>query len=201
MSLHLLIGAAYGLKDYQVASPDWMKDVRFDISAKMPAGATTSQAPAMLRTLLEERFQLTSHREQRELPVYALIVAKNGPKLQEVITPDRGLRLEPQRGNDKLTGQASMGLVATILSLQLDRPVIDMTGLHAVYRFDVSWAPGDNEKNYAPNEATGIPQGALPAAPSIFTALEETLGIKLDSRKAPTDVLVIDHAERNPTAN
>src|SRR5882724_1583132 len=190
-NLLTFIEEAYGLKQYQIKGPEWLKSERFDIVATA-SHVTRSQLGLMLQTLLKERFKLEAHRESKVLPVYALVKGKNGPKIQPVKAEgDSGV----WNGVGKLTAKKlSMAHFAEALSGQMDRPVLDMTGSEGVFDFTLEYtsqntqplANRDGETAVAPDFGSG---------PSIFTALQQQLGLKLESRKAPVEILVIDHAE------
>ena len=147
-----------------------------------------------LQSLLAERFKLSLHRETREQPLYALVVGKSGTKFQRANGNFGGLRI----GRTQLTGSgATLEMLTTALANQLGRPVLDRTGLEGTFDFKLEWA--------AQAGASPLPGGdALPPAdangPSIFTALQEQLGLKLESTKGSVEVLVIDHVER-PSEN
>ncbi len=137
----------------------------------------------MLQTLLAERFKLTIHRETKEIPIYALVAAKNGPRLQEAKDKDKIGSMSIGRG--MLRGQTTLADLARYLSSSADRPVMDRTGLTAGFEINLQWSPDTSP------EASG---------PSLFTAVQEQLGLKLESSKGPVELLVIDHAER-PSGN
>jgi uncharacterized protein (TIGR03435 family) len=228
---------AYQVKDYQVTGPEWIAQERYSIAAKLPAGASRSQIPDMLKTLLTERFQIKMHHESKEFPVYALIVAKSGAKMKEApqdsgdadsgpsaATPavnvnvsggPGGVRIDRGRGSyfafgdNQLEGKKlTMPDFADTLGRFTDRPVVDMTELKGAYDFVVKLTPEDYRAMLIRSAlAAGVvlPPEALrllefSSGDSLFAALQ-TLGLKLDSRKAPLDVLVVDHAEKTPAEN
>jgi uncharacterized protein (TIGR03435 family) len=211
-ALRDLILQAFRVKDQQLSGPAWMTDQRFSIEATMPPAATKDQEPEMLQSLLEERFGLKLRRELKEMSVYALIAAKGGPKLKEA-DPDnpsaRGggngastpgpaaggpMGIAMARSADggairiAMSSQDMKGL-ADYLARRTDRPVIDMTGLKGKYAIDLRFAPEDEIS------------GNADLAPSLLMALQEQLGLRLDARKAPMEMLVIDRLEKTPTAN
>jgi uncharacterized protein (TIGR03435 family) len=196
----LCIQRAYGVKPYQLSGPEWIDTERYMIVAKAAAAVPEDKILLMLQTLLVERFQLTIHREAKEMAIYALVVSKNGPKLKEAT--DEGAT---QIGGDGGAGletvfeRASMAQLAGTLARSVDRPVIDATGLKGLYNFRLALA---NDGRSRPNgAAAGPPEATDPSdAPSIFTALQERLGLKLESRKVPVDVLVIDRIAK-PSEN
>jgi uncharacterized protein (TIGR03435 family) len=185
---------AYSLtNNEQIAGPDWIKSkaVRFDIVAKAPPDAALDQIRRMLQALLIERFQLGLHREQRELSYVALVTGKKGPKLTEAITDSDA------SGNKYLMGRLysnniSMLMLATLLSRFSGQTVVDMTGLKASYDLKLDWTP-DN--------AGAAPLADGDSDPSLFAAVEQQLGLKLEVRKGPVEIIVIDHAERVPVQN
>jgi uncharacterized protein (TIGR03435 family) len=188
--LSFIIQQVYDLRDFQIVdAPKWLSDWSFliNIQAKAAGPATTDQLRAMTQQLLAERFQLKVHREARDLPIYALVLGKNGPKQ---IAKDNG----KPRGSGYVSPMdvgwlrgtnVSMSSFARALATYLDRPVLDKTGFADAIDFDMRYTPDQN-----PGNATG---------PSIFTAVQE-LGLKLEPLKSPVEVLVIDHVER-PTPN
>jgi uncharacterized protein (TIGR03435 family) len=214
-----LIAAAYRVETYQVSGPSWLengRETQFDIAAKVPDGATKEQIPLMMQNLLAERFHLTVHREKKEGNVYELVVAKNGPKLKASaanpvpkdgkeqpfvlpkLGPDGFPALAPGRGysmammNDRATAEfteSPMGKLADLLTAQLGRPVTDATGLKGKYDFSLRWSM----------EGLGKP-GDDPG-PTIFVAVQEQLGLKLEQKKGLIDMIVIDHLDKVPTEN
>lgn len=197
VALKRCIGLAYGIedgRDYLLSGPEWLESERFDISAKYPPETPKADFQLMLQKLLEERFGLRTHHETREFAAYAMVVAKGGPKLQEAASPG-AYRFSAQPG--RATGfSISMPMLAARLRrtpFSLDRQVVDMTGLYGVYDFTLTWSP-DGAASARPSDS--------PEGPSLFTAIQEQLGLKLEFRKSiPLDVLVIDHVERVPVAN
>ena len=183
---------AYSLTtDAQIAGPDWInqKVVRFEVTGKAAPGTPDSQLLLMLRSLLTERFQITMHTEQREMTHYELVVGKNGPKLKEsTVGPGEATgtaRLDGIRSN-----RMQMNRMAALLSRMTRMPVIDKTGLTGFYQIDLRYA---NEVSPSAEENA--------ERPSVFTAVQEQLGLKLESKKGPVEVLVIDHAEKVPLEN
>jgi uncharacterized protein (TIGR03435 family) len=185
-TLQACIQRAYGVKRYQVAGPDWIRTERYHIVAKAAGPASESQLLLMLQTLLAERFKLVFHREPKEMPVYALVVAKNGPKIKEA--KDEGAT-QVGAGDGEGVGfeRAPIGMLAGVVAQSVDRPVTDDTGLKGLYSFRLVWAQDDRQPK--PNAEPGD-------APSIFTALQEQLGLKLESRRAMVEILVIDRVEK-----
>jgi uncharacterized protein (TIGR03435 family) len=184
-TLKLLIHDAYGLKYNQISGgPAWTDTDRFDIAAKAEGDPSHEQMMKMLQSLLAERFQLKIHRESKEGAVYALVVAKNGPRLQAAKTGEESFLRFNRTG--VVTGQnTSMSLLADRLNdFDFGRPVLDRTGLKGNFDFKFEYAPDDAKPD---------------SGPSIFTALQE-LGLKLEPQRGPVEVLVIDRAAK-PSGN
>lgn len=181
---------AYSLTtDLQIAGPEWINDkqVRFEVTGKAAPETPDDRLKLMLRSLLTERFQMAMHTEQREMTHYELVVGKNGPKLKEsTVAPGEATgtaRLDGIRSN-----RMQMNRLAALLSRMTRMPVLDKTGLTGFYQFDLRYANA-----VSPEEN--------PDRPSVFTAVQEQLGLKLESKKGPVEVLVIDHAEKVPLEN
>jgi uncharacterized protein (TIGR03435 family) len=190
VSIQNLLAQAYRIKNFQISGPAWLDSEHFDIEAKLPEGATDDQIPAMLQTLLEERFRLAFHRESREMSAYVLLPAKGGPKLKAVNdTQPGGIQTTMGPLRRHISGKVNMPYLAGLLANMLDRPVVDMTEVEGVYDVDLEWSP-DVEGG-----------GQLSDVPSLFPVLQEKLGLRLESRRAPVDICVIDHIERVPTEN
>jgi uncharacterized protein (TIGR03435 family) len=260
----MLVVRAYGVKNYQVSGPAWMDSDRFDVNAKIPAGATQDQFRLMLQKLLADRFHMTVHRENKEMPVYALVVGKNGHKLKPASdTPDQdpsdeafggrgvpppppggggeqqnvmvmrsggggggsrgGVRMSTRNGLSELVAKKStVADLAGILSSQVDRPVLDQTEIQGEFDFTLDFAPDENMRSGGRmggmvmsvpgpmagsgggGAAPGTP-GAEPrdpsSAPSIFSAVQNQLGLKLEPKKAPMETIVVDKAEKMPAEN
>lgn len=198
-----LISFSYGLHLRQViGGPSWMESDKYDITGQ-PEGQgmpNINQMRDMIRALLEDRFKLTTHRETRELSAYALVVASGGPKVTKNDTNPNGLPGLLFRGLGVLpVTNATMGDFAGVMQLAvLDRPVIDKTGLQGRYDFTLTWTP--DETQFA-SFGVRIPTSTDPNAPPVlFTAIQEQLGLKFDSVRAPVEVMVIDRVER-PSEN
>ena len=267
-----LIVDAYSVKRNQVSgSPNRVDSERFDIVAKVPAGATKEQVKIMLQNLLAERFKLALHRETKELPIYALVLAAKGPKLKDSTASDtpptsdsqseegrvaksgtqdaapplrlpprlgiRGMRIGPDgcpetspmgtgagrtftmmtpNGECMISNDQTMDGLANELSSRFDRPVIDQTGLKGKYnlrlRYDAASMPGgrggrmskDTKDDPGPGPVGGDSGNGVALdgdPPSIFNAVQEQLGLKLEGKKGPVVLLVIDHVEKTPTRN
>ncbi len=188
VSLKRLIGMAYGVaegRDYLLHGPEWMDTENFDIVARFAPGASDSQVLLMLQRLLEERFQLKLHHESREFAVNALVVDKRGSKVVPAAHPGP-YRFSARDGHAEAKS-VSMAQFADRLSREIGRRVVDFTGLTGQFDFTLDWQP---EKAEAPSER-----------PSIFAALPEQLGLKLEPRKVSLDVLVADSASKVPLEN
>jgi uncharacterized protein (TIGR03435 family) len=194
---------AFGLTNNdQLSGPEWIKSklVRFDIVAKAPADTPLNEIRLMLQTLLTERFLLALHREQKELSYVALVVGKKGPKLQEAI-PD-----SDASGNKFLIGRIvsnhiSMMTLATLFSRFTGQTVVDMTGLTGSYDLKLEWTPENTPATTAPGRGADAGASMDGDSPSLFAAVEQQLGLKLEVRKGPVEIIVIDHAERVPVQN
>jgi uncharacterized protein (TIGR03435 family) len=192
VTLKRCIMGAYGVGPHQISGgPNWMDSDRFAISAKADQPAGDAELMAMLQSLLAERFQLVLHRETRTLPAFVLEVAKNGPKLEKA--EDGEATTNTSSSNSGITIDAhhtDMDAFANILARKMELPVVNHTGLEGSYNLKLSWAP----------ETTKEKDGGVAESASIFTAIQEQLGLRLRSGKAPVEILVIDHAER-PSEN
>jgi uncharacterized protein (TIGR03435 family) len=183
ITIRQLIVNAFAVKDYQVSGPDWMGTEVYDISATLPPGAAGDQVFPMMQTLLAERFGMAFHREVKELPVYALILAKGGSKLKAVEFGRGGTDFD---GHTLKSVKMPVSKLADFLAQRLERPVLDMTELKGVFDFTLE---------YSKLEDSGDP------SPDLITALQEQLGLKLEARKAPVETIVVDRLEKNPTDN
>jgi uncharacterized protein (TIGR03435 family) len=204
LPLNLYISSAYRIKaDQVVGAPGWVDTDRFDIEAQAEKPSSLEQHHLMMQSLLAERFHLKFHFETKEMPVYALTVESSGPKLTPHDAANSG---EPwiEQGRDKpfhagwTATAASMELFAFRLASILDRPVIDQTGLKGDYDFTLTYTmdlppnlPSTALLNGEPLDLSG---------PSIFQAIRQQLRLRLDARKGPAKVMVIDHVEK-PSAN
>jgi uncharacterized protein (TIGR03435 family) len=193
-SLSDCVKFAYGIvSDEQLSGPDWIKslEVRFDIVAQAAPDTPRDQLEIMLQALLADRLKLTVHHEQKQLSYMALIPGKNGPKLRAV-KPDPASAANPAARGHINGGQMSMKLLATLLSRFEREIVVDQTGLSGPFEVKLDWTPDDGVAPKADDAPTG---------PSIYAALQEQLGLRLEARKGPLDVLVVDHAEKVPSDN
>lgn len=213
-----MIMLAYDVRDFQIlGGPGWVGAERFDVTARPERAASKGQedlakmtadqfktvrdqSNERLRSLLEDRFQLAVHKETKEQPIYALMLAKNGPKLQENQAPEPRQRMSLERGRS-LGMAASMEMLVHVLSDAMGRPVVDKTGLTEKYDFVLEWTPDVGAGGNAQGFGDGITSPApAPGGPTIFTALQEQLGLRLDSQKGPVENIVIDRVEK-PSEN
>jgi len=197
-----LILMAYAVDRQQVVGgPAWMTKDEYDVDAVAGEDVNfRNDLPGMLQKLLADRFQLTFHREQRELSVYALTVAKGGPKMKasDPNVPGNGASCE-RMGSCTYRGEPLDHFARWMGFVVLDKPVSDKTGLTGKYDFTLNWTP--DETQYT-GMGIHVPQAVSNpnAPPELFTALQEQLGLKLEAHKTPAEVLVIDHVER-PSEN
>jgi uncharacterized protein (TIGR03435 family) len=227
-SIEQLIMRAYGLLAYQLSGPDWMSNFRFDVAAKFPEGATPHQLPQMLQWLLAERFGLVVHGETRDLPSFALVVETGGPKMKAG-EPDADVPAEATRiervgrtldkcwsyddtfgitafsivgGNMHLeVKKLPMDALAQLLADRLGAPVIDMTGLEGNYQATLDLPPSFRALNAAAGAGgDALTMASDPPGSSVFSMVKR-LGLRLEPRKTPIAVLVVDHVERVPTEN
>jgi uncharacterized protein (TIGR03435 family) len=199
-SLKSIIMSAYDLRAFELSAPDWIGKAGFNIVAKVPPAATKEQIKPMLRQLLAERFQLVVHRESRDTPVYALVVGKGGAKLGPAKDPEGGGgSFGSWKGNARWIATNETGPnMASFLCLLMDRPVIDATGLTGTYDFTLYWAPEYPMVRIGPRTADAE---AADPAPTIFAAVQDQLGLKLEPRRVPMDIVVVDSVLKRPTEN
>jgi uncharacterized protein (TIGR03435 family) len=203
LALRDLIQFAYGLPDSQIlGGPAWLDSIMFDIDAKsdpavdaqlhaLPTEQARQQKQKMVQALLADRFKLKAHQETRQLPVYALLVAKNGPKFQP--SQITGTTIDTGRARLHIAGSDdTIGILARELAQTLGRVVLNQTSLSGDLK--LRWTPDDAP----PPMLNGEPDPSAP--PGIFTAIQEQLGLKLESTRGPVPVLVIDSVEM-PSAN
>jgi uncharacterized protein (TIGR03435 family) len=238
LSLKDYLGIAYKLKEYQIQGPDWLASARFDIVAKLPAGATAEQVPQMIGALLADRFQMKTHRDSKEFPVYSLVVGKGGPKLKAsaadapaadspdsskgavnvvaaasttgtVIDLGKGASISIEYAKNRIEAKkVNMVGFADTLGRFTDKPVVDMTGIQGTYDFALEFSPEDFRAmliRSAVIAGATLPPEALKlldsaSGDSIAIALD-TVGLKMEPRKAPLEVLVIDRMEKTPSDN
>jgi len=198
-SLRMLIIFAYNVKDFQVSGgPGWANSERYDIVAKGDGNATRPEVRLMLQALLKDRFKLALRNETKDAPIYELVVAKGGSKIQEYTVSVR--QRIARTGAGKIVAQkASLAMFAEVLEMVAGRPVVDKTGLPSTYTFKLDWTPDVGERGLPgpvpPDVASPDPNG-----PSLFAALQEQLGLRLQSAKGSVESLVIEEAEK-PSEN
>jgi len=264
LPLAAILQAAFRVGEGQLTGPDWMNSQRFDILAKMPDGATEDQVPEMLQALFADRFKLAIHRETKDQPAYALVIAKGGIKAKEVPadaevpsllpaddksgaplptqvaplggkliritrTPDgggvisgpksAGIKIMPQQGGRGMhleSPKITCAELATLLTELVNRQVVDMTETKSSYQISVDIAFEDNiDDAQAQAKAQAQAQGRGGAAPgqastpagsanpmgSAVVAAVQKIGLRLDSRKLPTEMIIVDHLEKTPSEN
>jgi uncharacterized protein (TIGR03435 family) len=194
---------AYNMvSDAQVIGPDWITtgDIRFEVVAQAPPETPEERVRLMLQSLLSDRLKLEVHRDKKELPYFALVVGKNGHKL----TPPKDTEVTPRTGAGRIsTNRMRMPVLAMLLSRFERAIVLDQTDLQGQYAIELQWTT-DAIRRLAP------PDGGLirlngeqidPNGPTLYTAIQEQLGLRLDARKGPVEVIVIDRAEKVPAEN
>jgi uncharacterized protein (TIGR03435 family) len=181
----ILQTAFNGVNRLNMEAPDWLFEERFDIIAKVSdPNATNDQRRQMLQALLIDRFGLAFHRETKMRPGFALVVSKNGPKIQPV--PDVGSRDNDNRPGNIRRTRTTISDFAFAISSALRQPVLDETHMDGRYNIMLTYAP----------DAT-----ADDTRPSIFTALQEQLGLKLEPRQVPVEIFVVDRCAKLPSEN
>ncbi len=216
MTLANLVGLAYRIDFNQLSAPDWMTDTRFvfDLRAKLLPGATKQQFSVMFQNLLTDRFKLAVHRDTRETQQYDLVVAKNGPKFKasapagspagpSALQKNGCPALPAGQGLTVNNGQYvlhipdwSMAVFSTQLAYLLRAHVTDATGLTDKYDIAMCWAPEDTRDAAGP----GTP-AAPDSGPTLQQALQDQLGLRLESKRGPVEFIVVEHAEKLPTEN
>jgi uncharacterized protein (TIGR03435 family) len=208
ISLRRLLMDTFRLKEFQIEGPGWIDTVTYDIDANVPAGVTRDQYLEMLFRLVSERLKLKTHREQKDFPTYTLVVAEKGFKLQPA-APSSGvlagsiiIKNKPGAGLSAVSNAAAISALKNMLEGQFDESfVVDKTGLQDRYSFTLDFAPvggflaRDSPNNPNPANVDGL------TFPSIFTALQEQLGLKLEKGKASHDILIIDSGDKTPLEN
>jgi uncharacterized protein (TIGR03435 family) len=197
LPVQALVRYAFGINEDSriLGAPSWLKEAFYSIEAKVSgedaaayAKLSKGQRNLMLQALLADRFNLKAHNETRDLPIYALVVAKGGSKLMQSHPDEAATAMMRMKGEGEIDATASsVESLPMFLTRELDRPVINKTGLTGKYDFTLKFTPGQSA-------------GSDSEAASIFVAVQEQLGLKLEPTKAPLDVLVIDHVEK-PTEN
>jgi uncharacterized protein (TIGR03435 family) len=213
VTLWYCLSFAHGVKSYQMFGPDWLRELRYDIVAKGPAGTRPDDLPAMMQTLLAERFRVRAHREMRPIAALGLSVGKDGPKLKEAAAESGdgqgGAHVSmsaSESGGERLDVKGgAMSTLANTLTGLLGRPVVDQTGLTGRYDFILNFSRSETAGPNATggyNEPPRLPPplpGAEPGA-SVYSSIQD-LGLRLVPRKLAVSVLVIDSAEKSPAEN
>ena len=178
-----LIAYAYGVREVQiVGGSGWLATDGYDVLAKPEGEISDERLREMVQNLLAERMNLKIHEETKEMSVYALVTAKSGPKLAKSAMPDQPIA---HGGFGRFSGRhLTMDMLASLLAGQVERPVLDKTEIEGQYDVELHWTPEDSPE----------------PGPSIFSALQEQLGLRLESARAPQEIVVIDHVER-PSEN
>jgi uncharacterized protein (TIGR03435 family) len=229
-ALRNILMTAYDVQTFLVVAPDWLATERYDIIAKVPAGATKAQVRVMWQNLLKDRFGMVLHQESKEFPVDELTVAKGGSKLKETDLPPDSEPFSPTTGPPKLdkngaremngfgsiltvfpgangaTGSLrAKGLPSSEIAIRLAgyrrRPVIDKTGLTGRYDFTLEFALDMTGIPTPPGFSAAADNNASDPGSDIASAVEKQLGLKLTSTKGNLDVIVVDRAEKIPTEN
>ena len=181
-----LIREAYGLRIYPpLRGPDALSTDRYDVIAKVAPAASKEQRMLMLQTLLAERFKLVVHRETQELPVYTLVAGRNGPKLREVQDDGSPAEVDSGGGHQIRARHISMKQLAAALQGFIGDTVVDASGLTGLFDLNLDF---------------NVDESTTSEGPTVFEAVQRQLGLKLESRKGPVEVVVIDHVEK-PSAN
>lgn len=209
-TLKALVGLAWDLSPPAVSGgPQWTDSDHYDILAEVPNGVRPNrdEQMSMLRKLLIDRFRLTFHRTQKEFAIYALTVAKNGPRLKEsTVSPDATPEGPPplafilSPGDARLPGRnTTMAELASVLQrASLGRPVVDRTRLSGRFDFDLEWSPDESQFDGIVSRLSSVPDSEL--KPDLFRAIEQQLGLRLEETKGPVEALIIDRVER-PSEN
>lgn len=186
--LRNIVLKAYDLKSYALEAPDWLASRNFDVNAKASGKVTDGELRQMLQALLKDRFQLKAHPAQKDLRAYGLLATKSGLKLSPI--RDSGVfGVDVSRFPDRtriVCRHCTMDRVAEVLADQVGVPVVDQSGIPEEYSFTLEWSPSQNANDNGP---------------SIFTALNEQLGMRLELRKMPISILVVDSILRTPGEN
>ena len=190
LSLLSLLQRAFDLGASRVVGPNWLDAERYDVLAKSQAGTSESDLRAMLQTFLEDRFRLSVRWDKKEMPVYEMVVARDGLKMKPLDPAHLQQEFKPGRGGMSIMGIGPMANLAKSISGYAGRPVIDKTGLEGQYIYQLTF-----------NLLSAQSESASDPAPDFFAAIEEQLGLKRESKRAPVEILVIDHADRVPIEN
>jgi uncharacterized protein (TIGR03435 family) len=206
--LQFLIPYCFRIAVYQMAGvPPWLSINKYDIIARAPHNSSEDQLRVMLQQLLADRFKLKFHREHRDVTGYALMPAKDGPKL--IVERRESHEGDGRIGAGRGVARGHMitaSQLAEALALYLERPVLDQTGIDGLFNFELHWTPDETQPQLGPPQAPGAPPGAPPPDqpttwPSLFAAVQEQLGLKLIGERTSIDMFIIDHLQETPTEN
>jgi uncharacterized protein (TIGR03435 family) len=203
--LRFLIPYVYNLAIYQIAgAPQWLDSNKYDIIARAPKGSSEDELRFMLQQLLVDRFGLKFHRETRDVPGYAVVLAKGGPKFTIEKKPDQPGKDDGRVGAGRGMARGHMvssAVFAQVLSIYLERPALDRTGIDGLFNFELQWTPDESEPQPGGVPPPGGAPSADPAGPSLLAALQEQLGLKLVKQRSAIEMFVIDHLKEIPTGN
>jgi uncharacterized protein (TIGR03435 family) len=196
ISLRSAIRWAYGVMDFQISGPGWLAAERYDIVAKAPDSKGADRMRPMLQALLAERFRMAVHRETKDLPLYALLVGKKGPKM-EPAKAGGPAAMRPNGGalEFRNTSMPELAERLTTRPFRMDRPVIDQTGLPGAFDFTLKLAGGGAELK------STLEQAELQQDTSLFRGALQDLGLRLEARKGPVEIVVVDRSEKVPLEN
>ena len=198
VSLKAAIRWAWHVSEYQVTGPDWLDSERYEIAGKAAGPATEEELRLMMQALLRERFKLTLHTQTKELGAYLLVAGKNGPKVHESTTEGEPSIETNQKQMSVSVQRAPVSQLVEMLSNVMRAPVIDMTGLKGRYDLNL------NVAKYAADMAAqgkSVESTPMDTVALVTTVLQAELGLKLEGKKMPLEVVVIDHAEKSPVEN
>jgi uncharacterized protein (TIGR03435 family) len=226
LGLNNYVMTAYKVNAYQFSGPDWMQRAQFDLQARVPEGATKDDLILMVRAMLAERFKLVVHNETRTQNLYELVVARGGPRFKESTGPppppdanaapvfpgmgaDGYPALPPIRpGMAIMNNKARLNVVDSTMEAfakqmagQMSAPVNDGTGLKGKYTFSLYWNAGRPRLNARPADGAAAAAPEQDFGPDLMQALQDQLGLRLESKKGPVNFVVVDRAEKTPTEN
>jgi uncharacterized protein (TIGR03435 family) len=192
--LQWIIARAYSVQDIRVMGPRWLEVERYDIEATCPADTSRERLNRMLEHLLIERLGLAAHRETKDIPAYVLTAAKRGPKLQSAEGPPQGgYQMKTEGENLEIRSRTTLAVFAGFLSGFLRLPVVDQTGVTGTFDITLDWALDPHEQS---NVDAQVGQEL-----AIQEGLANQLGLKLELKKVPLEVVIVDHVEKVPTEN
>jgi uncharacterized protein (TIGR03435 family) len=195
VSLSKWILYAYNIpddRDYAISGPSWLQSETFDVAAKWTGEPNRDQQQLMLQNLLADRFKLQLHKQTRQASGYALVVAKGGPKIH---AEEPGQNRTNGRPGHLEATKVPLQKFADLLAKLTGQPVANETNLTGAFTFTLEWSPDETQRY------RGDPDAPPTGGPTLFSALQDQLGLKLEGRKTAVEVLVVDHIERTPTEN